>query len=735
MHPILTTIIALALAGFQASAGVIGGGAPVRVHPGMSRDASSSIDPLRISASAGEALFEGFEAAPSADDLSWLPEGWERQSNGDPALSSIQTWYNSPSTYQIAPLEGVRFEAVVACSDKYQDEWLVSPEITVGEGYELSFDSYFMPFFFYYTDSNHYDWTTDQWKSQEICQDFKVMIKSADDADFQLLHSFADQYMGTPYSDLMILDFGGKMQQFTFSLAAYEGKRVRIAFQYVGQDGNAVFVDAVRVGLPKAQPSYMPPFSALYYGLETGGNYGLAPQSIAVVPAFSPVTFSNTSAWLEGQAFEWIFPEGTVAESDDDEATVAYGAVCSGSAWLSTDNWHQAPTLAMTADGHAPASTTWDVRAVQAGGWAEYTFAGDTVVTSFGLVQANPNLDFDFATEYIDFGKPSAPIFGYDADTEAWWTDHYFQDMAEEGDYARVNAVINYLHPATSPLVLTGVQPLAYGRVDDDAEFTLEILRLNEGFEPEPEPIASAMIHGSDIPTRDPQMNTALVMPFVFDAPVVIDQSAPAYIVRLSGFRSDKVRYFAPYQSWKPSRDGLCLGFAEVEIATSEQQGFSYIPVANFANEYGEMYSAFCFNLIGWFPWFEPSAGKVELDAEGTAAVAVSSSCDPSEVQIDAPEWLRVSLSGRFGNAVVNIEAVGTGESEAAVRFRAPGIYKEITVAPYGSNAIGSVVADSDRQVEAVYTVGGVRVDAAALIPGVYVVRYTDGSASRVLVK
>ncbi len=703
--------------------------------------AGKSLAPVNAGENDAVLFFEGFEGGNDGD-VTWLPTGWERLSKGAPGLADVNKWYNSPTTSTSTDLlpagsEGKRFEAIVASSDKEQDEWLITPEMTVREGDILSFKTYFLPFYFFYTDSKHYDWQNGKWIKQEICQDLKLYVKEGE-GDFTLLHSFAEDYMGVDYNTLMTDDLGGKMKDFQFPLTNYAGKAVRFAFQYVGIDGNAVFVDAVRVGLPETTPKYLPPFSTLYYGTQLGGSYGLAPQSIAVFPVNAPVTFMNYSDYIEGQSFDWSAQNAdceTTDTKDPNEFAVTYKPKYSeDGTFVPSENWHAAPQLTMSAPGYAPATYTWDIHAMQTGGNASYAIAGGNA--NFGLLQANPNLDFDFPTEYIDFGKPSMPLFGYDSDSKEWWTNHTIGEEAGPDDYAIVKGVLNFIYPSTSPLVINGVTAMAYGNVDADLELKMEFFVINEDYTPAERPFASATITGNDIIGRDPEINNMLVLPFRFETPVVIDDSETAYIVKLSGFDSEKVTYFAPYQSWKPM--DVCLSFIEEEVAYNGQKDVTFVPTANFKNEDGdELMSAFCFNLDGYFPWLTADLAEIDLGTSLSGIISLDSFNDGADYKVEAPEWLSATVTGRYNSAKLNLTATATETPrDGNVTISAPGVSKTFKVHQGVTDTTGiSDITPDDNSISEIYTIDGKPVNTGELAPGIYIVRRNDGSTSKIMIR
>lgn len=740
---LLLTGVALAATAANATGNGFGTGRPMKSFKAP-QGFSQVINPRAAAQDETVLFYEGFEGNPDTGNISWLPDGWKRLSNGDPTLSDIQKWYNGSTTSDSDNMpsgaEGKRFELIIASNDKHQDEWLITPYMTIREHDQLSIKAYFLPFYFFYTDGQHYDWQNGQWIKQEICQDFKLYVQVDGDADFTLLHSFAEDYMGVSYNDLMKDNLGGKMKDFTFALDKYVGKKVRFAFQYVGMDGNAVMIDAVRVGFPETAPAYTAPLSTLFYGTMLNGNYSLAPQTIAVFPAAAPVTFTNDSPYIEGQTFSWSATSAggdeTISDSDE-EFTFSFKPEYVGSSteFVPADNWHPLPTLTMSAPDHSPTSYTWDIRAMQTGGNAAYNIAGQAQSSRFGLIQSNPSLDFDYLTEYIDFGIESVPLFGHNAGSNEWWTNHYFQNEPGEGDSAEVIAILNYIYPSSAPLVINGVNFMGYGLIAEDSAFKVEFFRLNEEFMPDETPFASAEISGKNVVGRDPEMKTILAFDFPLDKPVIIDANdAPAYIVKLSGFDSDKVSYFAPLQSWKPNPD-ICLGFAELSITRDGVTRSSYIPSANFSNEYGELMSGFCFNFDACYPWLLADEETVSLSDGVTASIALDSYTDGADYTVDAPDWLTARVTGRYKAARLELTAQPATESRrATVTISAPGVSKSFTV-EQGITGIENITVAGDSNISEIFTISGSRVSAGNLTPGLYVVRYTDGTVAKTIVR
>lgn len=159
-------------------------------------------------------------------------------------------------------------------------------------------------------------------------------------------------------------------------------------------------------------------------------------------------------------------------------------------------------------------------------------------------------------------------------------------------------------------MVVDGASLMAYGEVQDGAELTCEIYSLVPyyedgeflGYVMAETPLRSATCASEDIYNRDPLGNSYLDISFSFDEPLVIDDTYPSYVIKISGFNDEKFTYFGPIQQLKPNEDNICMGWIEKEISYLGSTRSSLSPLANYVNEYGEMYSAFAINLKGYFP-------------------------------------------------------------------------------------------------------------------------------------
>ena len=116
------------------------------------------------------------------------------------------------------------------------------------------------------------------------------------------------------------------------------------------------------------------------------------------------------------------------------------------------------------------------------------------------------------------------------------------------------------------------------------------------------------------------------------------------------------------------------------------------------------------------------------------AEVALDSYLDGADYKVEAPEWLTATVTGRYKNARLELVADKAQEArKGTLTISAPGVSKTFTV-EQAMTGIDNIAADG-RTVKEIYTISGQRVDADNLFPGVYVVKYTDGTVAKTIVR
>lgn len=689
----------------------------------------------------GVALAESFEAFDGTE--TWLPEGWTSKKT-EGLDEYYHSWFiTAQGMYTPAPSDGSYLAEIIYAS-KAQDEWLITPEITVPAGGVLSFYNYIDPIFLFNLDSENVDWDNMVFINKIVSATLQIMV-SVDGGEWKLLKDWTDDYM-----DMSLTDLYGEspttmdMKKSTLNLAAYEGKNVRIGFRYVGIDGNSMFIDQIQVGMPELECAYANPTGTLFYGLNQ--EFGAMPYSILMEPVYTPLTWLNTT-YNEAATYSWQYHDPVTNDmqtKDGEELTLTYKPDYTNE-FTTRNNLFYLPTLTISAPHAADGTYKAPYDYMQMGGRAEWLFEGDEEPTRFGLMTC------DILTEgmtimTVDTEDPmeaSTPIFGYNKNSTAWWTDHYFQGDQADDEKAEVTGVINIFQAPESPMAIDGLWLNAKGQIGDNATLTAAIYPLtDEGLIAE-EPIAEATCNGSDIIVEEGGIQNYLTIPFTFDKPATVsNKDYSLYIVKISGFNTGDVTYFAPMQSMLPNPDGMCYGWIEVTI-TSGIERTTLVPIANFEGDAGECYNSFFVNLSATYPWLVGEDDTFEASENGESHTFTADCYYPAEeltftantADGKLPNWLTASAAGRYGNTTITFSATpNKGEAHTCdIAVSAPGVSKiyHISQKAGQTDGICSAPTTSASPVVGIYNLSGQRVSGTH--HGASIVKQADGTVKKVI--
>ncbi len=710
----------------------------------------------RVSALAEETettnvLFESFEGW-DATSTTWVPEGWTVESKGDAALEYYQKWYPTAQPMQgPAPTDGKYMYGIIFATAN-QDEWLISPSITVGENMNLYFDMYLDPFWFYDTETEGaFDWDKYEFVGEpKIISDFKVNIRE-EGGEWVTVKDFAEECKSMSVMEMLSTNLEQKLLPQNVDLTKYVGKKIQFAFQYVGADGNSNYVDNIRVGLPKLEaPVYMMPFSTQYWGFDR--DMQSVNFSTAIFPVFDDITFSSYD-WVNGATYSWSYNDPADADNwlteEGDELTVSYGTDYT-SDFTTRNNLYYLPTLSISAPGAAPATYKNPANYMQIGGKPNFQFSDGTAI-EMGMLPFQFHIDgLGIYTYSPDFGV-SIPVFGYSDKTDAFWTSYTFPDEADAndpGNSVKVTKILNMIYPsATSAMVVTGVQLPAYVRnIGANVEFAATIYPMvfdeeAGGYVPNFDVVvAEAKLLGKDVKilSEGDQSPDLASFGFSFDKPVVLqaDENIQAYVVAISGFNNPEVGYFCPFQQLRAADVPMAFGWLYKEITYQGETRTSLAYMIDL-DTYEPMMCAFAINLEGYFPWLHCDAESLEISDNGTV-LGLDSYYDAEDVEVTAPEWADVKLTGRYGETALTVNAPLTDTArEGEITLTAPGVTKtfKLTQAAGVGSGIDDVLSAADDTVTAVFDLAGKQVNAAGLTTGVYLVHYASGAVKKVVVK
>lgn len=545
----------------------------------------NSIKPLSLNrpsfaAAALGSLNEDF-GSWDGETHNWIPEGWSEINSDDPTvLENINsyTWHvEKGGGFMPQPTSGNLCGIYYALNlDTYmgvpQDEWLITPAITVEEGQQLQVSLSYTPFFMFNT--NLIDWDTYEFTSIECAASVKLMVREAGTEEWTLVEDYFDAWKD--YSVLELFDDGldSGWRKYTYDLEEYAGKDIELAFRYNGCDGENWGIDYVVCDQPRPEAAYLRPQGAFYWGFsnEYSRISGDGKQLI-ILPGETEITWSNVSN-EEATVFEWTYfdPEtDEIMTSDDYDLTLTYPML------PESDNWYNIPELAAYASaGATPSTFALNLYCLQAGGTTTYTFSNGNT----GVYTAS-NCDYDNGMTSVSFGQDT-PLFGISAGTDAGWTSLL-------GQNAELTAVGNYFEKPAVPYQLNGISVFAGGSFDADAQISLTVYEVIGGYLADP--IAIATCTGADIIATD---GTFLCLPFTFDE-ITVDQ---ALLVMMDVQNATGFTTLTPWHTYYPAAQNETNGYFMVEVNGQEQlHGLNYIQ-----NDNGPLYCSFYFNLNMSYP-------------------------------------------------------------------------------------------------------------------------------------
>lgn len=675
----------------------------------------------RAEAGSGYVLNEDFEGYTGEG---WMPEGWQAVSKD---ATTKAPWFIDDDPQFM----GVQGTCLATCNynPNFMDEWFITPTVHVEEGMILRYLIDREPLWMYSTDN--VDWETYTYIGEKtLAYTIKINISEDGGNTWTTLDDFAQrpEFLAMNFEEAMYYD--NSLAPEIIDLSAYAGKDVKIGFQYVGTDGQLQSIDCVSVGYPELNSAYYYPFETLCFG--TDRNFVQWPLDVAMLPVYSPITWMNASEGNPaGTSYSWSYmaADNSQQTATGDELTETYRTDYT-SEFTTRNNMYTAPVLTATADKSAPGVYSL-YKYFQTGGKPEVSLkdeSGNASLYNLGLTTFATSEGLSFCTG----GEDAAPIFGYDANVDKFWTYYTFRGEDGENDYVHLTGILNTIYTGAAPMVIDGGWVLAKGHgIKADHEFKLEIIPLSDAGTMT-QPIASATCKGSDIQVIEGGgLQDYLTLKFNFAQPVVMSQEVCAsYVVRLSGIH-DCGEYFAPYQSVESNPSGFAFGWIEKDICNSGEVRSSLSPVLN----YTEAMQSFAIMLDAYYPWLEPAAQEVQIDSTGSATLELDTYHPVTDLTVEgAPEWLTYAFDGtRYNDARIKFQATNTQEDACTITLKGHGINKEITVKSSAQSGIAGIESDGSGS-ETIYTLGGVKVSGQPA-PGIYVVKDASGRVSKKVIK
>ena len=379
----------------------------------------------KLYASTAPTLDEGFEGYDGTA-YDWIPANWQDVSKATPAHTAPGadsklmnlTWETTGGSFA-APNSGkymARVQVSIAnaeqgINEEAQDEWLITPAITVTDGSYLNFYLSYSP-----------AWTRINMATGDFTGKnniLEVLISTDNGAKWTKVWDVMEDAM--KYTDDELWEDAMTMTHpyipVLINLKDYVGKPIQVAFRYVGQSGESMSIDDVLIGKVSPVASYEDPENLMPIGLSNDG-YNLRETS-ALYPAYQEVSWFNSSLMANGYSWEYADPNS----SFDIESGTS-----SSSSFADTENLvapkypfglFATPTLTASLDG-TPSEYRSNVKSFQAGGNSdEYDQTGQ-----ISRLWGTALYDIDCLAKNASTGATgmySTDVFGFGNSVENVW--------------------------------------------------------------------------------------------------------------------------------------------------------------------------------------------------------------------------------------------------------------------------------------------------------------------------
>lgn len=161
---------------------------------------------------------------------------------------------------------------------------------------------------------------------------------------------------------------------------------------------------------------------------------------------------------------------------------------------------------------------------------------------------------------------------------------------------------------------------------------------------------------------------------------------------------------------------------------------YSFKPMVYKENgDYVDLYGAFAIGIEAEYPWLTTDCKEIELTRDGgKVEVALGSYYDGSLLTVTAPAGVAASVAGRYNKCILTVEH---NDAEVIVDgdivVSGPGVEVSIPVKEVRTGI--SSIAKDGADVVGIYNLNGNRVESPE--NGIYVVRYSDGSVRKAVVR
>ena len=575
--------------------------------------------PIRTSAADNNIFYEDFEGWSGSNK--WLPEGWKDESKV--GHTEDVGWYDQDLTWQVIGKQGEMIpvyegaaSAYIMASNYYsttpfekQDEWLITPAVSVREKDFLYFFMHYSPS---YTCYNH---DKNDFSSEN--SHLEILV-SENGTDWTPLWNVIDEVKKMTEEQLREDLSSDKMEYtpFYIDLKDWSNKTVQFAFRFVGDHGKDICLDNIAVGLPVPTTYYLAPLSAMYVGLSPEVTKPKTPYM--VLPAHASDIWENVSSSYNGIKWTYTDADGNMAESNDETlVTPAY-----------EPSFVESPSVQAFFNESASEVYQSDYKMMQIGGSAYgYEDENGKKFDIYGLANYNcmdPNVE-------IKFNR----TIGFDENSIDKWcgllglTPYEFE----------VRAIANFYGKPASPYVLRdGYLSMYVEALRPDATIKMTVRKIDEYGTPA-EILGEAYCLGSDVEIPEEAAYTYAY--FNFNEPLIIDSPI---LVEVTGFDTTKDKVYIPalftntISNVAPAYMSLVTEVGPIYFPLDDLRGFSNdAHIAGVAMSLGVEY-----------PWLKDNGKTININVGSEGAeeyVTLSTGTRTNYIEVECDDnWVTVAV-------------------------------------------------------------------------------------------
>ena len=558
-------------------------------------------------AEAGQTFYEDFEGF-NGTSVDSIPEGWVEESKVgttfDPEAESNFTWKMESGVYT-TPIDGVAFMGINWAHDPTtyasieQDEWLITPAFTPNANESLIFQFAYHPAWTLF-DMEAYA-ADPNIENPFIAENthLEVYASTDDGANWALLFNSVDNAKKYSLDELWndASSYVCLFENIVLPLSEYVGKSTKIAFRYVGLNGESVYIDKVEVRTPVPVASYLRPEGAFISGYTNFGyayTYNANKTQALLAPGHVDLNWTNASN-AESTMFQWSF---------NDEVSNETNLV------TNTPNGYMytVPELVASAEGaESPSSYLYFAESLLSGG---SLYLGDGEYAGMG--------NFRIDNGMANWG------FGYDPTGKKAMSDETWDGLFNrKGTYSSMHlgAVANYYGKPEKPYAISTMWVPAFFESTESAELKLELYKVIDGTM-ESEPFAQGYANLTDTLSLS---SSAGFFNFHFtkvDPETGLDEDVDyvevdeAMIAVISGFDSSEFTWSSfPCQDVF-NEDGECNAYMMLDVvrASDSAEGSLVYPMSNLVTSDGALNVSFPWFMDVDYTWMEPETYRVQLD-------------------------------------------------------------------------------------------------------------------------